>query len=83
MPARLTRTIHVFLCMVTSASFASAATKPAPKAGSLITWITQIVPLVIVGAGWSQPIIFQNVEKTTPSVGTLSFYTKDGNPWSG
>lgn len=51
------------------------------NAGALTTYSTQVVPLVIVGEGWSQRIVIQNVDSDTPAIGTLSFYTKDGDPW--
>lgn len=36
---------------------------------------------MIIGEGWSQKIILSNVD-TTPVIGTLQFYTKDGQPWT-
>ncbi len=49
--------------------------------GALTTWSTKVVPLVIIGEGWSQKIILNNVDDT-PAIGTLNFYTKDGQPWN-
>lgn len=58
-----------------------AANAQERNAGALTTYSTQVVPLVIVGEGWSQRIVIQNVDSDTPAIGTLSFYTKDGDPW--
>jgi hypothetical protein len=55
--------------------------RPRPMVSSLTTYFTQIVPLVIVGEGWSQRVVFLNVDTTRPVIGTLQFYTKDGEPW--
>lgn len=52
------------------------------EAGDLTTYSTQVVPLVIVGEGWSQRVVLQNVDAKESAVGTLSFYTKDGAPWT-
>ena len=56
--------------------------RPRPAVGSLTTWFTQIVPLVIVGEGWSQRIVLLNVDPAVPVIGTLQFYTRDGDPWT-
>src|SRR5216683_5975054 len=39
--------------------------------------------MVILGEGWTQQFVFINVSYYTaePTVGTLSFFTKDGQPW--
>ncbi|MEO5925612.1 MAG: hypothetical protein ABIR70_17450 [Bryobacteraceae bacterium] len=50
--------------------------------GTLTTNSTQVVPLVIIGEGWSQKIVLSNVDKTDSAVGTIQFYTKDGQPWT-
>ena len=50
--------------------------------GTLTTNSTQVVPLVIIGEGWSQKIILSNVDSDTPATGTIQFYTKDGQPWT-
>jgi len=54
---------------------------PRPNVSSLTTFYNQIVPLVVVGDGWSQRFVFLNVDDKLPVVGTLQFYTKDGQPW--
>jgi hypothetical protein len=54
---------------------------PRPMVSSLTTYSTQIVPLVIIGEGWSQRVVFLNVDTALPVIGTLQFYTKDGQPW--
>jgi hypothetical protein len=41
----------------------------------------QILPLLIVGEGWSQSLVVQNVDDDRPSVGNLKFYTREGEPW--
>jgi hypothetical protein len=51
-----------------------------PKVGTLSTWITQVVPLVILGDGWNQKIILQNVDTSRSAVGTIRFFTQDGAP---
>ena len=56
--------------------------RPRPMAGSITTSSTQIVPLVIVGEGWSQRIVITNVDDTLPAVGTIQFYTQTGAFWS-
>lgn len=55
--------------------------QPQPNVGALTTYYTKVVPLVIVGEGWSQKIILNNVD-TEQAIGTLNFYTKDGQPWT-
>jgi hypothetical protein len=42
-----------------------------------------VQPLVIIGEGWSQQFVFTNVSyySSEPTIGTLSFYTADGQPW--
>ena len=43
-----------------------------------------VQPLVIIGEGWSQQFTFVNVDYFSggmPTVGTFSFYTRDGQPW--
>ena len=52
-----------------------------PMVGSLTTWDRQIVPLVIVGEGWSQRIVLLDVGTSQPVTGILQFYTRDGQPW--
>jgi hypothetical protein len=49
--------------------------------GALTTYYTKVVPLVIIGEGWSQKIILNNVD-TEQAIGILNFYTRDGQPWS-
>ncbi len=51
--------------------------------GVVTTQLNQIVPLVIVGEGWTQRIIIQNVDTLGNSiVGHLAFFTTDGEPWT-
>lgn len=50
------------------------------EAGSLTTYITKIIPMIIVGDGWSQRIVLQNVDKWS-TVSRLQVFTKDGDPF--
>ncbi len=52
------------------------------EAGSLTTYSPHVVPLVILGEGWNQRIVLTNVDDSESAVGTISFYTRDGEPWS-
>jgi hypothetical protein len=42
-----------------------------------------VQPMVIIGEGWTQQFVFVNLShySAEPTVGTLSFFTKDGQPW--
>ena len=53
-----------------------------PRVGEVTTNYTQIVPLVIVGEGWSQRIILTNVDDSLADVGTVQFFTQSGRPWT-
>lgn len=55
--------------------------RPHPMVSSLTTFYKQFVPLVIVGEEWTQRIVLLNVDTKLPAIGTLVFYTKDGEPW--
>jgi len=59
-----------------------AQTRVKPKVGALTIFSTQVVPLVILGEGWNQKIVLQNVDAATRAVGTIRFFTKDGAPWA-
>jgi hypothetical protein len=61
--------------------FSMAQLRSRPMVSSFTTSSSQIVPLMIIGEGWSQRIVFLNVDTTSPVIGTLQFYTKDGQPW--
>ena len=39
------------------------------------------VPLVIIGEGWSQQIVIQNVDDEEAVTGTLNFFDAFGDPW--
>ncbi len=39
------------------------------------------VPLIIIGEGWSQQIVIQNVDEEESLTGTLKFFTAQGDPW--
>ena len=39
------------------------------------------VPLVVVGDGWSQQIVIQNLDEEEAITGTLKFFTEGGDPW--
>ena len=49
--------------------------------GPISTTYEQVLPLLIVGEGWSQTLVIQNVDDDRPSIGILSFYTRAGKPW--
>jgi len=70
------------LCLLPILAFGAAARHPGRQVSGTATSLTEIVPLVIVGEGWSQRIILLNVDPSnTPAIGTLSFYTRDAQPW--
>ena len=58
-----------------------AQSRVKPKVGALTTYSTQVVPLIILGEGWNQKIVLQNVDTSARSIGTIRFFTKDGAPW--
>ncbi len=51
------------------------------NAGSITTHSTQVLPLVILGEGWTERLLLQNVDDSISAIGTISFYTRDGQPW--
>jgi hypothetical protein len=53
-----------------------------PNAGALTTDFTQVVPLVIIGEGWSQRIVLTNVDDSRAAIGTVQFLTQAGQPWT-
>ena len=53
-----------------------------PEVGALTTWFDQIVPLVIIGEGWSQRIILTNVDASQAAIGTIQFFTQSGAAWT-
>jgi len=67
---------------------ALASTLPAvqqrakPKVSSLTTSYEQVVPLVIVGEGWSQRIVLTDVDDSLNAIGTIQFFTQTGQPWT-
>lgn len=67
---------------ITTTVALAAQNNPWPRAGSLTTSYEQIVPLVIVGEGWSQRIVLTNVDDSRPAVGTIQFFTSSGQPWT-
>jgi hypothetical protein len=74
-----------FLISVVAAAMAlpvSAQIKLRPKT-SQYTVGPSVQPLIIIGEGWSQQFVIVNVDyyDGAPTVGTLSFFTADGNPW--
>ena len=62
---------------------ATQAAEPTMKdVGSLTTFSSQVIPLVIEGEGWNQKIILNNVdERGTAAIGTLKFFRANGDPW--
>jgi hypothetical protein len=49
---------------------------------ALTTYFAQVVPLVIIGEGWSQRIVLTNVDASLTAVGTVEFLTQSGQPWT-
>ena len=78
-PLKLTALL-LFL-VLTGAPVVSAA--DARKNTSAYTIGPSVQPMVITGEGWSQQFVFINVSyySPEPTIGTLTFYTKDGQPW--
>ena len=72
----------LILMLIAGSLPAQSQPRVRPEAGSLTTYPTQIVPLVIVGEGWSQRIVLTNVDDSLPAVGTIQFYTQSGAIWS-
>ena len=80
------RAKSVLLVSIVAAAMAlplSAQLKLRPKT-SEYTVGPSVQPLVIIGEGWSQQFIIVNVDyyEAAPTVGTLSFFTADGQPWN-
>lgn len=48
--------------------------------GDLVSSSGKMIPLVIIGEGWSQQFILQNVGSRT-ATGTIRFWAQDGSPW--
>ena len=53
-----------------------------PRVSALTTWYEQVVPLVVIGEGWSQRIVLTNVDDSLIAVGTVQFFTQSGHPWT-
>lgn len=68
--------------LILCASALPSAQIAKPQAGSLTTYFNQVVPLVIVGEGWSQRLVLTNVDTSHPAIGTIQFYTQSGAPWT-
>ena len=62
---------------------ALATDAPKHNVGTLTTWHEQVMPLVIVGEGWSQTFVAQCVEYNPDRrcTGALKFFTAEGEPW--
>ena len=75
------QSIRTLLAIVLFVQGAWSADKN-PKT-SMYTVGPSVQPLVIIGEGWMQKFTFINADyyDRDPTVGTLSFYTKDGHPW--
>jgi len=59
-----------------------AQSKLHPNVSALTTFSDQYVPLVIIGDGWTQRIVLQNVDDKWSSTGQITFYTDKGTPFS-
>ena len=77
-------TIRLAVCVAALAPLScfSQPSRLHPSAGALTTYSTQIVPLVIVGEGWSQRIALTNVDQSHLAAGTVQFFTQTGQPWT-
>ncbi len=53
-----------------------------PRVSAVTTFYTQVVPLVIIGEGWSQRIVLTDVDNSNVAAGTVQFYTQAGQPWT-
>jgi hypothetical protein len=60
----------------------SALAQLHPRVSAVTTFYTQVVPLVIIGEGWSQRIVLTDVDNSNIAAGTVQFYTQDGQPWT-
>jgi hypothetical protein len=60
----------------------SALAQLHPRVSALTTFNTQVVPLVIIGEGWSQRIVLTDVDNSNVAAGTVQFYTQNGQPWT-
>lgn len=84
MPNQNTRMRHlrkslIILAMATLVPLGGAQNRKEIRPGLLTD---AYVPLVIVGEGWSQQIIVQNLDEEETVTGTLEFFTAQGDPWS-
>jgi len=63
--------------------YSAIAFSAEPPRTSSYTVGPSVQPLVITGEGWTQQFTFINVDyyDKQRTVGTLYFYTQDGNPW--
>jgi hypothetical protein len=69
-------------CIVTCLAIPGLGADRRRNVSSLTTYSDQVIPLVIVGEGWSQQIVISNVsDPVAVATGTLSFFTSDGKPW--
>ncbi len=53
-----------------------------PRVGSLTTFYEQVIPLVVIGEGWTERFVIQNTDSSLPSIVTISFFTQAGDPMS-
>ena len=61
-----------------SASVFAADLKP--LAGGLNAYVSQIIPMVILGDGWTQRFVLQNVDDKWSSAGQITFFSAAGTP---
>jgi hypothetical protein len=76
------KTIFGLYAILTILAPARAASPRRPHVGSLTTFTDQIIPLIVLGDGWTQRFVLQNVDDTIPSAGTISFFSDTGGPLS-
>lgn len=53
-----------------------------PKVGAGTTFDDPVIPMVILGDGWTERFVLQNVDSKWSSAGTISFFSADGTPLS-
>lgn len=70
------------LCAIISLQIILLPGERKNEIGSLTTYSTQVVPLIIAGEGWSQKLVISNVDESDSAVGTIRFFRADGRPWT-
>lgn len=71
--------VALLICTLIAFSAMSAAEPDKAIRPDLLT--DAYIPLVIIGEGWSQQIVIQNIDEEESVTGTLKFFTAQGDPW--